>query len=572
MHSGAALLALGVLLAVACGRVQDDDSSAGDCRNAHCPAQGVVGGAKATGGGGASNGGAQADEGGVSGGGSLNGPGEGGTFGPGDAGDAGNAGALPTDSRAWGMEQSVTHEQMDSAEANGAMALAVAGDDSAFTIWKSNVAGWPVYASRYAAGDAWSQPYPLDAESGVRDSEVAIAAEHNGDAIAAWLRVTAAGSEVRAARYHAGWQPSLVISALPYDIAPGLQIVSNPSGDYFVVWAQASVADGAAIAQVAHYVHDQDWQTLRALSYLAEGDPNTVVSLGQVAVSINPKGDALFSGVAPSSAAAQSVDLIAQRYLAEGGFQARETLARGLTGSASGAGQALDDAGRAVVVWAQGDFPSTQIRSSTFSSTWGAPLDLGTNDPASRAGGPLVAGDSAGHFVAVWVESKNNLLNVFGSSMQAGGAWSTPMPLDPDLGLSGSAYSPVLSMSRSGTALVAWQHGLTTGGETNSLYATSFRFESGFAAPTVVSDGQVRDYLSVVSDPEGNGMLLWRFGRAAGMPLLQAARYRPRLGWQLPVLDVASEARIFAIKINKNRNIANANTTHHQARRCTNTD
>jgi len=428
---------------------------------------------------------------------------------------------------------------MDDALANGAQELAVAGDDSAFTIWKSNAPGFPVYVSRYTPDGTWSEPAQLDADSGDRNG-VVIAAEHDGDAIAAWLRVTAAGSEIRAARYHAGWQAAQVISALTDSVDPGLQIVSNPNGDYFVAWAQASAPGSTTRKQIAHYVHDRGWQPLFAPSCTLEAEPSTAVPFGPITASINPRGDALFSWF--DSGLLFGSYLFAQRYLGDGGFQSCEAAVPQRNGQSLTHAQALDDAGRGLLAWNQGvygDAPTVEVDASTFDGTWSAPVKL-----AGYGDGPvLAASDAAGNLIVVWAEH-HFVGNVFASTSQLGGPWGNPDLLDAEVGSpaarTASASAPVLSMSRSGTALVAWQH--TSGTTDPSMFATSWNLESGFAKQTLISEGQVRDYVSVVSDPEGNGMLLWRSGRAAGMPLLQAARYRPSAGWQTPALDVASEA------------------------------
>jgi hypothetical protein len=439
------------------------------------------------------------------------------------------------------MAQSASHEQMDDALANGAQELAVAGDDSAFTIWKSNAAGFPVYVSRYTPDGAWSEPALLDADSGDRNG-VVIAAEHDGDAIAAWLRVTAAGSEIRAARYHAGWQPSQVISALTDSVDPVLQIVSNPNGDYFVAWAQASAVGGTTRKQIAHYLHDQGWQPLFAPSCALEADPSTAVPFGPLTASINPRGDALFSWF--DSGLLLGSYLFAERYLADGGFQPCEAAVPQRNGQSLTHAQALDDAGRGFLAWNQGsdynDAPNGEIDASTFDGAWSAPVTV-----SGYGEGPvLAASDAAGHLIVAWPE-RRFIGTVMVSTSQLGGPWSNGL-FDAEIGpfsaRTGLASAPVLSMSRSGTALLAWQVTPLGGAQTTSMFATSWRFESGFAKQTLISTGQVRDYVSVVSDPEGNGMLLWRSGRAAGMPLLQAARYRPSVGWQTPALDVASEA------------------------------
>ena len=201
----------------------------------------------------------------------------------------------------------------------------------------------------------------------------------------------------------------------------------------------------------------------------------------------------------------------------------------------------MDDTGRGLLVWNQGsdysDAPNGQIHAVTFDGVWSAPMKV------SEYGEPpvLAASDPAGHLIVAWTE-RRFLANVFVATSLLGGPWDPELldtevgPFDPTL-RTATASTPILSMSRSGTALLAWQHETISNTPTTSTYATSWRFQSGFAKQSQVSNAP-GSAVSLVSDPLGNGMLLWQIGGA--MPSVQAARYRAQLGWQTPAINVSS--------------------------------
>ena len=168
---------------------------------------------------------------------------------------------------------------------------------------------------------------------------------------------------------------------------------------------------------------------------------------------------------------------------------------------------ASDPSGRAVAVWTQAAGTVTSIWASRFAgSGWGAAAEIDDADPRG-ANTPHVSVSDNGNAVAQWqraTQTKGYSANQF-----RGGSWGTPQTFFDSISPS-AFFGPVLSGSRTGTALVGWAStagrgsnlfGATLSGTTWTL-AQQLPLGPATALPTM---GNVR----TASSPNGDSTLLW---------------------------------------------------------------
>jgi PKD domain len=167
-------------------------------------------------------------------------------------------------------------------------------------------------------------------------------------------------------------------------------------------------------------------------------------------VALNAGGDAVATWWVPSPPRAGSILVARYRGAAAGDWGKPVVVARGITGPPA---VAIDGHGDAMVVWAEGRWPSRVIFWSSLAQTtgtWLPPTEI--SGPAAALDDPLVAADAAGDVTVGWRQRAGGVDHLRVAYRPAGGAWVTPT----DITTMPAMYFPELVASEDGFTLLSW--------------------------------------------------------------------------------------------------------------------
>ena len=135
---------------------------------------------------------------------------------------------------------------------------------------------------------------------------------------------------------------------------------------------------------------------------------------------------------------------------------------------------------------------------------WQAPAEIST--PGLEAHVPQVAVDPAGDAVAAWYRFDGSTGTVEGTTLSAGGSWSTPVRISP---LGANAEPPQVAMSTAGAAQVVWS-GWNEATHNYQLRASRVPLNGGWKGSVLVSPELEEAYgPHVAVDQSGNAIVVW---------------------------------------------------------------
>lgn len=161
---------------------------------------------------------------------------------------------------------------------------------------------------------------------------------------------------------------------------------------------------------------------------------------------------------------------------------------------------ALDGAGNAMAVWAQGG----EIRANRFSGGWGA-MPLLVSSAGSTAS-PQVALDGAGNAFAVWKQF-NAGFNIWANRFDAvDDTWGTAQGIQSEPGL---AFDPRIAVDGAGNAFAVWPQEVSM---QTSIWANRFDASSGTwsGAQTIEIDDGFASNPQIAFDGAGNALAVWQ--------------------------------------------------------------
>jgi len=172
---------------------------------------------------------------------------------------------------------------------------------------------------------------------------------------------------------------------------------------------------------------------------------------------------------------------------------------------------ALSDGGDAIITWSNSDGVQQRVfRIEYRTGTWSSPLKIAVSDSTSVMETPRVAMDDAGNAVIAWAQRITNsspyTSQVFASTYYASiGTWEHPSDLADNLSPDDSTTSNVqVAMANTLWAAVVWQQRKPTVPSTinNHIYAV-LRNGSGWGSPPTINDNISPEDASLI-DNAGN--------------------------------------------------------------------
>ena len=180
---------------------------------------------------------------------------------------------------------------------------------------------------------------------------------------------------------------------------------------------------------------------------------------------------------------------------------------------------AMDNNGNAIIIWQQWDGGYAKIFKSEYrfdgsSWNWTHPTTLADNINVAGQSAyvPQVAMDNNGKAIIVWQQSDGTNVQIFKSEYHSGD-WTHPASLTDNISIDGtSANSPLVVMDNNDNAIIVWQQ---TDGFKNLIYKSEFRSGSWVHpislgdTPTYSTIGDVDEY-DVVMDDSGSAIIVYR--------------------------------------------------------------
>ncbi len=201
---------------------------------------------------------------------------------------------------------------------------------------------------------------------------------------------------------------------------------------------------------------------------------------------------------------------------------------------------AFDAAGDALVVWLQSQGLANDVwarRYDAASQTWGAPVQVSAaNAPAAASGPADIAVDAAGNAVALWAQGDGrvNHFDMWSATYSAAtGAWSAPALVSDGVN---SAYGGRLAVDAAGQGIVAWRQeqgdGTTVSNAPTDVWARRFGTDGSWGAAGTINTipaAQLFVYgqIAVAVDATGNATALWVQGTIQAAMLPAAGVWQP---------------------------------------------
>ena len=307
--------------------------------------------------------------------------------------------------------------------------IVVDPDGSAWAVWAEldHIGGTDV-TNIYAAhsfNDLWSQPRLLENGPGNASlPKVVIDPFMNpfdtGYALVVWTQDDGAHSSVYSSHFqslYGTWDPPVLVDQTDSD-AFDVEMADGPSGFPVAVWRQRDAAGTMSVwAATANPwgtwstpQQISDWLSFDISSAKVAGDPagNATAVWADESMVLPPVG--------------VTSNIWASRYTASSNSWGAAELLVSSIATAVAPAVTMDAGGNAILVWTQeaGLFPPFSIYAKRYAQGfgWGA-TELIESDDAGSAFNPLVAADSSGNAIAVWLQSDGVRFNVLQNRFSA---------------------------------------------------------------------------------------------------------------------------------------------------------
>jgi hypothetical protein len=362
-------------------------------------------------------------------------------------------------------------------------------------------------ASERPVAGVWGAPVDLSGASGNAESPT-VAVDPAGDAVAAW-KLRLAGSEAIETAY----KPAGGVWGAPEAVEFGAAVVETPAlaideaGDAVLVWRQG--VGGNHVILATSRPAGGSWASPLAIS-------SSALNAEAPDVAMSPDGTAVAAW--QSSSGATSVVETNSLPLA-GPWTGEEAISMPATVTEP-PHLVANESGDFFAIWSRsGTGLVAEVATRPAGGGWQAPEQIST--PALEAHAPQLAVDTAGDAVAAWYRFDGSVGSVEGTSLAAGGSWTTPVRISP---LGAEAEAPQVAMSTAGVAQVVWS-GWHEATHNYQLRATRLQLNGAWQPSVLVSRELEEAYgPHVAVDQSGHAIIVWNGEVAAGAEIMSSFR------------------------------------------------
>jgi len=342
------------------------------------------------------------------------------------------------------------------------------GNGNTIAVWQQSDG---LYAACFDRNLDWKTTQKIVGRESEGDflSQVHLAVNEKGDAIAAWVRSKYTRELIQTSRYTArsGWSAPQQLT--PPNMVFNLDVALDSGSNAVIAWEGFNPPSGRNIV-VSHSLHASGWappQTFGAAYRLAIYPKIAVDHAGNAFV-LWLEGDYYSNNV------------YVNRYSPYIGWSSPQQIATNV-GSAAWTNISFDKAGNAMAVWGQIDSSNHfHIYSCMYfaGSGWGISSVVDSNTLDSIE--PSLAVDGSGNFRSVWVQHTETNKDIYSSRYAAHKGWDAPQLI----GTGGNACSPRVDTDSFGNAFAAWSQYDPNDiypGDAN-IYANSYTVKSGWGS------------------------------------------------------------------------------------------
>lgn len=341
----------------------------------------------------------------------------------------------------------------------------------------------------------WTYPVTLS-KTGYDAESPRVAVNASGNAVSIWRRFNGCNSVIQASKLSLGgsWSVTSDISNASGNAEyPSLSMDnSGKVGNAIAVWARHNGIN--FIIQSSELPQNGNWST-----------PTNISPSGQDAllpnVSVDSSGNAMtiFAKFDGSNFTSRSALLL------QGDAWGPSVVISNTEQSANHGSVSLDQNGNAIFLWTEFDGSNYLVQSSTipYGGTFSLPVTISNESQSAYI--PMVASNSNGNAVALWVLFDGLNLIAETSSLVYGNTWSMPIKLSTN----GKNVANInIKVNQSGNAIAVWDE---TDGITSVINSATYTFKTKtWRNSQVISEDGNFAYLPVVDiDNEGNAVAIW---------------------------------------------------------------
>jgi hypothetical protein len=401
-----------------------------------------------------------------------------------------------TRDRIWGVAGLI--ETNDDGLAFGSQ-IAINADGNAIAVWSHLITANSIVANRYVSGAGWVGTQLLETDDAGAASQVQIAINADGNAIAVWRQMTNTKNSILANRYISGtgWAGAELLETDDAGGAATPQIAMGADGNAIAIWRQVTNTKYSILAN--RYVSSTGW----AGAELLETDDTGIAESPQIAIDGNGNAIAVWRQIT------NTVDSIfANRYISGTGWGNAELLETDDTYAVYDPQIGVGADGNAIAVWYQNDGIGTSIWANRYVSStgWAGPELLETDD-TDAAEYPQIAIGADGNAIAIWRQITNTQYSIFVNHYISSTGWAGPELLETDD--TGAAEYPQLTIGADGNAIAVWAQITSTA---YSIFASRYVSGTGWSQPQALEtdDTNAAYDAQIAIDKNGNAIAIWQ--------------------------------------------------------------
>jgi predicted enzyme related to lactoylglutathione lyase len=383
--------------------------------------------------------------------------------------------------------------------------IVIDSSGNAIAIWSQyDGAYFSIYSNRYTASTGtWGSATLVEMNSG--DANIPqITLDSSGNAVAIWTQFDVHHNGIYANHYSVSTGTWGSVVSLDTNITWGAEhpkIVMNSSGNAIAIWSQYDGTFRSIYA--SHYTAATGLWGTAALIETNIGEARIPK------VAIDPSGNAVAVWHQNDVADfwSNSYSVWSNHYTASTGTWGTATLIETNMGSASSPQVVSDSSGNTIAVWQQYDGTRNNIWSNRYTASTGmwstaALIETGNGDAYS----PVLAIDSIGNSVAVWLQSDGGRFNTWANRYSVlTGTWGTAVQIESG---AWDAKAPQVAIDSSGNAVVVWQQ---LDGSFYSIYSNRYTASSGTWSDAVLIESNTMDAENpqVAINASGSAVAIW---------------------------------------------------------------
>ncbi|GGX48740.1 Ig-like domain-containing protein [Saccharospirillum salsuginis] len=392
--------------------------------------------------------------------------------------------------------------------------IAFDGSGNALAVWEQDDGTrLNIRANRYIPSTGWGNAQTIETENAGDAKSPQIAFDGSGNALVVWEQYDGTRFNIRAIRYttDSGWGSAQTIEANNAGDARGPQIAIDGEGNALAVWRQN---DGTRTNIRANRFNPEHGWNDTAETIEAEDAGGTI----DPQIAFDGEGNALAVWVQHDGT---RYNVRANRFDANNGWGAAETIETENDGDAADPQIAFDAAGNALAVWDQYDGTNYNIRANRFDADngWGAAETIEAKDDGDAIL-PQVAVDGEGNALAVWAQLDGTRFNIRANRFDADNGWGTAETIETDN--DGGASDPQIAFDGAGNALAVWEH---SDGSRFNIRVNRYTRDNGWgSAESIEADdtGSARDP-QIAFDRSGRALAVWE--QVVGTRNIRANRF-----------------------------------------------